>query len=101
MSFHPRVDKQYVEVLEATATVEHSTTDLEWEQIYKGIARGLGGINENITECVNDGDKTIETFRDAFTAFEDREIFEGTHVHVCMHGMYMHVHACIQYNVCM
>ncbi len=65
-------------VLEAVATVDHSTSDVEWVQVYKGIARGLGGINENITECVEDGNRTVETFRDAFTAFENREIFEGT-----------------------
>ena len=64
-------------MLETTATVDKGTTDLEWVQIYKGIARGLGGINDNITECVEDGNRTIETFRDSFIAFENRHIFDG------------------------
>ena len=76
-------------VLQSTATVEHGTTDLEWEQVYKGIARGLGGINDNVTECVEDGNRTVETFRDAFTAFENREIFEGVCVYSLIHMMFI------------
>ena len=42
-----------------------------------GIARGLGSVNTNITACVTDGNKTVDTFRQSFIAFENREIFLG------------------------
>ena len=44
---------------------------------FEGLSRGLGGINTNVTKCVDDGEKTIDAFKQAFTAFEDRKIFEG------------------------
>lgn len=76
---HPplRVNKQYDAVLQASTFVFNSTTALEWEQLYVGIARGLGSINTNITACVEDGNITVETFRQSFIAFENREIFLG------------------------
>ncbi len=44
---------------------------------FDGLSRGLGGFNVNVTKCVDDGDKTVEQFKQAFTYFEDRKIFEG------------------------
>ena len=72
------MNKQYVAVLEASATTYNYTRAPEWVQLYEGIALGLGNLNTNITACVDDGNTTVETFRASFTAFENREIFLGT-----------------------
>lgn len=77
LPFCCRVNKQYESVLEASAVVYNGSSDLEWVQLYKGLARGLGGLNTDIALCAKDGNTTLETFRAALTAFEDREIFTG------------------------
>ena len=71
------MNKEYDSVLQAPLTAHGATKDLEWVQLYRGIARGLGSINANITLCVEDGNRTVETFKAAFESFEDRKIFEG------------------------
>lgn len=71
------MNKQYEAVLESSAVVYSGSGDLEWVQLYKGLARGLGGLNTDIALCAEDGNTTLETFRAALTAFEDREIFTG------------------------
>ena len=64
-------------MLESSAVIYSGSSDLEWVQLYKGLARGLGGLNTDIALCAEDGNTTLETFRAALTAFEDREIFTG------------------------
>ena len=71
------MNKAYDTVLQAFLTVYNATKDPEWMQLYRGIARGLGSIDGNITLCVEDGNRTVETFRAAFAAFENRQIIEG------------------------
>ena len=72
-----RVNKEYIAVLDASLSVTEAPSELEWVQLYTGIARGLGNLNVNITECVEDGNITVATFRAAFDAFEDRRIYDG------------------------
>ena len=72
-----RVNKEYIAVLDASLSVTEAPLELEWVQLYTGIARGLGNLNVNITECVEDGNITVATFRAAFDAFEDRRIYDG------------------------
>lgn len=75
-----RVNRQYEAVLEASAVIYNASTELEWVQLYRGLARGLGGLNTDIALCAEDGNTTLETFRAALNAFEDREIFTGLHL---------------------
>ena len=63
--------------MDASLSVTEAPLELEWVQLYTGIARGLGNLNVNITECVEDGNITVATFRAAFDAFEDRRIYDG------------------------
>ena len=72
-----RVNKEYDSVLQASLTTHGATSDPEWVQVYRGIARGLGSINTNITLCVEDGNRTVETFRAAFESFEVLKVFDG------------------------
>ena len=72
-----RVNKEYIAVLNASLSVTDASSEPEWVQLYTGIARGLGNLNVNITECVEDGNITVATFKAAFDAFEDRRIFDG------------------------
>lgn len=76
-SFHCSVNKEFDSVLQATVEVYNTTTDVEWVQVYKGIARGLNNLATNLTACVKDGDHTIDAFRESFKAFDNREIFKG------------------------
>ena len=74
-----RVNKEYLAVLDASLSVTGAPSEPEWVQLYTGIARGLGNLNVNITECVEDGNITVATFKAAFDAFEDRKIYDGKH----------------------
>ena len=76
-SMPPRVNKEYDSVLQASVMTHGATSDPEWVQVYRGIARGLGSINTNITQCVEDGNRTVETFRAAFESFKILKIFDG------------------------
>lgn len=76
--FRYLVNREFDAVLQTSLAVTGSSSEAEWEQLFRGIARGLGNLNTvNITQCVADGEKTLATFRAAFDAFEDRKIFEG------------------------
>ena len=75
-----RVNKEYLAVLDASLSVTGAPLEPEWVQLYTGIARGLGNLNVNITECVEDGNITVATFKAAFDAFEDRKIYDGKYI---------------------
>ena len=77
VSMQLRVNKEYDSVLQASLTTHGATSDPEWVQVYRGIARGLGSINANITLCVEDGNRTVETFRAAFESFKVLKVFDG------------------------
>ena len=72
-----RVNKEYDAVLEASLSITDAPSEPEWVQVYTGIARGLGNLNSNITECVEDGNITVATFKAAFDDFENRKIYDG------------------------
>ena len=74
------VNKEYVAVLNSTLSVFNATSEVEWIQLYRGIAEGLGIEAFDFEKCVEDGNLTVATFRDAFIAFEEREIIKGLHL---------------------
>ena len=67
-------------LMQNSFTTSNQTDEPEWVQLYKGIALGLGNMSTDYIECVEDGNRTIETFEDAFKAFRDRDIIEGLHL---------------------
>ena len=74
------VNREYTPVMGGNITVSNATNASEWLQLYRGMARGLGVEAFNFEKCVKDGNLTVETFRDAFKAFESRDIIEGLHL---------------------
>ena len=74
------VNQQFTSVIEGSITVSNATNATEWLQLYRGMARGLGVEAFDFEKCVKDGNLTVETFRDAFKAFENRQIIEGLHL---------------------
>ena len=79
--------------MEASLSITDAPSEPEWVQVYTGIARGLGNLNSNITECVEDGNITVETFRAAFDDFENRKIYDGRYIIIAagFHALY-HLH---------
>lgn len=67
-------------LMQVTFSTSNQTDEPEWVQLYKGIALGLGNMSTDYIKCVEDGNRTIETFEDAFKAFRDRDIIEGLHL---------------------
>ena len=45
--------------------------------MYRGIAAGLGKEGFNFEKCVEDGNHTVELFRESFAAFQNNDIFKG------------------------
>ena len=74
------VNRQYTAVMGGSISVSNATNATEWLQLYRGMARGLGVEAFDFEKCVSDGNLTVETFRDAFKAFENRQIIEGLHL---------------------
>ena len=72
-----RVNKKYFNAIKAPFTVTTGPTDKEWVQVYKGIAAGLGKYNISFETCVKDGAQTVEVFKEAFEAFDNKEIYRG------------------------
>ena len=67
-------------IMQTTFTTSNQTDDPEWVQLYRGIALGMGNMSQDYIKCVQDGNRTIETFEDAFKAFKDRDVIEGLHL---------------------
>ena len=63
--------------MSGSLTVYGAKEDVEWVQLYRGLAIGLGVEAKNLSDCVKDGNDTFETFRAAFIAFEDRDVVKG------------------------
>lgn len=63
--------------MSSSLTATNGTTDKEWVQVYRGIAAGLGKENFNFEKCVEDGNHTVELFRESFDAFQNNDIFKG------------------------
>lgn len=71
------VNKKFFDAMSSSLTATNSTTDKEWVQVYRGIAAGLGKENFNFEKCVEDGNHTVELFRESFDAFQNNDIFKG------------------------
>lgn len=74
------VNKEYKDVLGASLAVDNATSESEWMQLYKGMSKGLGVEAFDFDKCVEDGNRTVDAFRLAFKAFEDREVIKGLHL---------------------
>ncbi|XP_077992289.1 uncharacterized protein LOC144446407 [Glandiceps talaboti] len=74
------VNRQFLNVLNTDVRYSNGSREATWIQLYKGLAVGLGTKNTNLVECVEDGNKTVETFIQSFEAFENREVYHGLHL---------------------
>ena len=77
LTFYHRANKQFFDAVDASLTVNNGSKDKEWVQVYRGIAAGLGKENFDFDKCVEDGNATVALFKQAFDAFEDRQIYKG------------------------
>ena len=67
-------------MLDASLKVSMAPVKDDWVSLFDGISLGLGGFNTNVSKCAEDGEHTVDTFKAAFDAFEDRKIFDGLFV---------------------
>ena len=74
------VNKQFTSVMGESISVSNATNATEWLQLYRGMVRGLGVEAFDFEKCVVDGNLTVETFREAFKAFENKQIIQGLHL---------------------
>lgn len=75
--FFFRVNKRYFDAVSSSLTATNGTRDKEWVQVYRGIAAGLGKEGFNFEKCVEDGNHTVEVFRESFAAFQNNDVFKG------------------------
>lgn len=71
------MNKKYFDAIQTPFTATSGPTDKEWVQVYKGIAAGLGKYNISFETCAEDGEQTVEAFKKAFEAFDNKEIYRG------------------------
>ncbi|XP_013392878.1 uncharacterized protein LOC106160753 isoform X2 [Lingula anatina] len=71
------VNRKYISVMQTSMQTHNMTHDKEWVQLYNGLEVGLGKEGANLSACVQDGNATVQTFKLAFDAFENREIIKG------------------------
>ncbi|EDO36414.1 predicted protein [Nematostella vectensis] len=71
------VNKRFFDAMRVPLTVTKGSQDKEWVQVYHGIAIGLGKENVSFDKCVEDGNQTVETFKAAFEAFDNRQVWRG------------------------
>lgn len=72
-----RVDRRYFDAVSSSLAATNGTKDKEWIQVYRGIATGLGKESFNFEKCVEDGNHTVELFKESFAAFKNKDIFKG------------------------
>ena len=72
-----RVDRRYFDAVSSSLAATNGTKDKEWIQVYRGIATGLGKRGFNFEKCVEDGNHTVELFKESFAAFQNNDIFKG------------------------
>lgn len=72
-----RVDRRYFDAVSSSLAATNGTKDKEWIQVYRGIAAGLGKESFNFEKCVEDGNHTVELFKESFAAFQKNDIFKG------------------------
>lgn len=71
------VDRRYFDAVSSSLAATNGTKDKEWIQVYRGIATGLGKESFNFEKCVEDGNHTVELFKESFAAFQKNDIFKG------------------------
>lgn len=72
------VNRQFASVMSVSVSITSGgPTKSEAEQIFDGLAKGLGVAGFDFEKCVEDGNLTVQTFKQAFIAFEDRHIFDA------------------------
>ncbi|KAK3714393.1 hypothetical protein QZH41_020626 [Actinostola sp. cb2023] len=71
------VNEKYYDAIQTPFTVSSGSTGKEWVQLYKGIAVGLGKYNISFETCVEDAAQTVDAFKKAFEAFDNKEIYRG------------------------
>ncbi|XP_031560929.1 uncharacterized protein LOC116296948 [Actinia tenebrosa] len=71
------VNKKFFDAITTPFTVVSGPTDKEWVQVYRGIAAGLGKYNVSFETCAKDGEQTVETFKQAFEAFDNKQVYRG------------------------
>ncbi|XP_071476764.1 uncharacterized protein [Diadema antillarum] len=74
------VNKNYISIIDTTVTYSDQSQESEAVQLFRGIYKGLGVTNDNIQECVKEGELTIDTFRQSFVAFEFGQINTGLYL---------------------
>ena len=75
-----RVNKRYVAAIQASLEVTEGPSDQMWIQVFRGLFTGFQLKNISVETCVKDAETTVKKFEDAFTAFENREIYKGLHL---------------------
>ena len=75
-----RVNKRYVAAIQASLEVTKGPSDEKWVQVFRGLFTGFQLKNMSVETCVKDAETTVKNFEDAFTAFENREIYKGLHL---------------------
>ncbi|XP_068729574.1 uncharacterized protein [Montipora capricornis] len=70
-------NRRYFDAVSALLTATNGTTDKEWVQVYRGIAAGLGKEGFNFEKCVEDGNHTVELFKESFAAFRNNDVSKG------------------------
>ena len=66
--------------MQTSLEVTKGPSDEKWVQVFRGLFNGFQIKNVSVETCVKDAETTVKYFEDAFTAFEDREIYKGLHL---------------------
>lgn len=74
------MNKRFVAAVKTTLEVTKGPSGEKWVQVFRGLFTGFQIKNISVETCVKDAEKTVKYFEDAFTAFEDREIYKGLHL---------------------
>ena len=64
----------------SSLTVTKGSSDKDWVQVFRGIFTGLQIKNLSVKACVKEAETMVQTFKQAFDAFENREIYKGLHL---------------------
>ncbi|XP_072177534.1 uncharacterized protein [Diadema setosum] len=74
------VNQNYISIIDTTVSYTNQSQESEAVQLFRGIYKGLGVTNDNIQECVKEGELTIDTFLRSFEAFELGQINTGLYL---------------------
>ena len=71
------MNKRFFDAVDSSLIVTNGSADKTWIQVYHGIAAGLGKEGFDLEKCVEDGNHTVELFKESFAAFQNDDIFKG------------------------